>query len=53
MDENFTQKASDWIDNGEVLSLAEISDEEELVQKILRAGLRETTSPLVEQVVAA
>lgn len=37
-DQYFTEKLSEWIDNGKELSLAEISDEEDLVQKIIRAG---------------
>ncbi|MGN8224425.1 glycosyltransferase family protein [Gracilimonas sp. BCB1] len=37
--QNFTQTLSDWIDNGQILTLPEISDEEELVQKIISAGL--------------
>ena len=53
IDENFTQKVTRWIDEGEVLSLAEISDEDELVDKIIRAGLREIPSPMIEQEVAA
>ncbi len=38
IDQYFTDKLSDWIDNGKELSLAEISDEEDLVQKIIRSG---------------
>jgi hypothetical protein len=53
IDEDFTYKVSNWIEEGEVLSLAEISDEDYLAEKIIRAGLREKASPLEEQEVAA
>jgi uncharacterized protein (TIGR00661 family) len=53
IDQDFTQKVSKWIDEGEVLSLSEISDEEELVRKIIRAGLGENHSVVLEPVVAA
>jgi uncharacterized protein (TIGR00661 family) len=35
---SFTQILSKWIDDGTVLELPEISDEEDLVQKIIKAG---------------
>ena len=39
IDQHFRQTVSDWIDEGEVLHLSEISDEEDLVQKIISAGM--------------
>jgi uncharacterized protein (TIGR00661 family) len=53
IDQDFKEKISKWIDEGEVLSLAEISDEDDLAEKIMRAGLRGTPSRIAEQEVAA
>ncbi|MFP8487540.1 glycosyltransferase family protein [Gracilimonas sp. Q87] len=39
IDQHFAQELSAWIDEGKELSLPEISDEEELVQKIIKAGV--------------
>lgn len=41
IDQHFSGLLSEWIDGGAVLSLPEISDEEALIQKIIRAGLGE------------
>ncbi|MEX2476811.1 MAG: glycosyltransferase family protein [Gracilimonas sp.] len=41
VDQKFTQKLDQWIEYGVALSLPEISDEEDLVRKILTAGLNE------------
>lgn len=38
IDQDFIRKLSVWIDKGKELSLPEISDEDDLVQKIIRAG---------------
>ena len=53
VDEDFTQIVSHWIEEGEVLSLAEISDEDDLAEKIIRAGLREIPSLILKKEVAA
>ncbi|MDZ7808169.1 MAG: glycosyltransferase family protein [Gracilimonas sp.] len=39
LDQHFTNKLSEWIDDGKELNLPEISDEEDLVQKIIVAGM--------------
>lgn len=39
IDGTFRNKVEDWLVNSEVPNLPEISDEDELVQKILRAGI--------------
>lgn len=39
IDQHFSRILSAWIEEGAVLSLPEISDEEELIQKIIEAGL--------------
>ncbi|MBD3616592.1 MAG: hypothetical protein HUJ22_08460 [Gracilimonas sp.] len=39
VDQYFSQTLSDWIEEGRALNLPEISDEEELVQKIIHLGL--------------
>lgn len=41
IDPDFSRILSDWIDEGVVLSLPQISDEEELIQKIIQVGLNE------------
>ncbi|HET8864334.1 MAG TPA: glycosyltransferase family protein [Gracilimonas sp.] len=41
IDPYFSRMLSEWIDKGAVLSLPEISDEEDLVQKIIQSGLGE------------
>ncbi|WP_421773795.1 glycosyltransferase family protein [Gracilimonas sp.] len=38
IDQHFPQIVSDWIDEGRILTLPEISDEEDLVSKIIAAG---------------
>lgn len=40
IDGMFSDKVSEWIKNGKTLSLSEISDEDELVQKIISAGIK-------------
>jgi len=40
-DQKFTQNLDQWIEDGEALSLLEISDEDDLVRKILSVGLTE------------
>jgi predicted glycosyltransferase len=44
IDQHFPKILSRWIDEGLVLNLPEISEEEELVQKILSAGIGEGIS---------
>jgi uncharacterized protein (TIGR00661 family) len=39
IDQNFIKRLSAWIDDGKELSLPEISDEDDLVKKIIKAGL--------------
>lgn len=41
VDQNFNNILSAWIDEGKELNLPEISDEDDLVQKIINAGLGE------------
>ena len=38
IDQTFSKKLTDWVKNGKALHLPEISDEEALVQKIIKAG---------------
>ena len=40
VDKNFPKTIRDWIKNGTVLSLPEISDEDDLTSKIITAGIR-------------
>ena len=44
IDENFATTVNDWLINGRSLELEEISDENELVQKIISAGLQQETA---------
>ena len=44
IDQDFPQILSEWIDEGQVLTLPEISDEEDLVQKIISAGSCRTSN---------
>lgn len=37
--DNFSLEVKDWLRNGKVLTLLEISDEEDLIQKIIAAGI--------------
>lgn len=41
IDQRFSRILANWINEGQVLDLPEISNEEELIQKIIRAGLGE------------
>lgn len=53
IDSKFSNLLSDWIEEGQILNLPEISDEEALIQKIIHAGSRENAWQAYHEPVSA